>query len=315
MSKINQRQNSIIHLLKTPESSFRILFELAPVALVEGVWSTSFQVLRANPAALSLFGAASGAQFASSFNAVLTKIPRKVLLELLSARVKRDLFEAEMRLPTLRRGFVYVFMRLAYMPLQHAGPQHVILAFHDITGRKRRETLLKRLSQVDGLTQALNQRTILQRLDEELSRARRYQLDLSCIIFDLDNFKKVNDTFGHLWGDKCLKRAAQALRDGLRKTDIVGRYGGDEFLVILPETKADQATIPVQRFLNSYEACAVIKRQDKEIKTSFSIGISSFPAAGVESARDLIKAADEALYLSKTSGGNRYHLYSPSIAM
>ena len=309
MSKINQRENSFTRLTKAPQDSFKILFETAPVPLVEGLWLTAFEVLQVNPAALALFKAQTVAQFVSGFNAVLTKIPRTVLLELLSARVKGDLFEAELRLPTLQRGFIHVFMRLAYMPLP-PGPQHVVLAFHDITAHKHRETFLKKLSQVDGLTQVLNQRTIVHRLEEELSRARRYQLDLSCVIFDLDHLKKVNDTFGHLWGDKCIKRAAQVLKENVRKTDIIGRYGGDEFLVILPETRADQAVVPVQRFLDNYETFAVMKHKDQLIKTSFSVGISSFPAQGIESVRDLMNAADKALYLSKTSGGNRYHLHS-----
>lgn len=308
MSKINRRQNSTTRLVQNPSDKFRTLFEAAPAALIEGLWESSFQVLSANPAALELFGADDLPQFISKFDALLGKIPTRTLLEMLSARVKGDQFETELRLPTLRRNFVYVFMRMMYMPQAEGSRQHVILSFHDITASKRRETLLKKLSQLDGLTQVFNHRTILQRLDEELSRARRYQLDLSCILLDLDNFKQVNDVLGHLAGDKCIKRAITLLKTSLRKTDIVGRYGGDEFLVILPETKAEQAAIPMQRFLKAYEILAEMKNKNKSVKTGFSIGISGFPAQGMDSSRDLIKAADKALYVSKTSGGNSCHV-------
>ena len=309
MSKINQRRNFSTDLTSHPLDKFKDLFEATPVALVEGVWGTTFEVINANSSASELFLADSSEQFASGFNALLSKVPSKILLELLSARIKGDLFEAEFRLPTFRRSFIYVFMRLNYMPALKGGHQHVLLAFHDITSRKRQETFLKKLSQIDGLTKVLNQRTILQRIDVELQRAKRYQLDLACIIIDLDNFKQVNDTFGHLWGDKCIKHAVDVLKESLRKTDIIGRYGGDEFLVLLPETNYEQSIVPVKRFLKAYDASSKIKCKGKVIKTSFSVGISGFPLTGIETSQDLIKTSDQALYRSKTSGGNCYHLH------
>jgi diguanylate cyclase (GGDEF)-like protein len=311
MSKFNQRQNFTTRLVNETPDKFKALFEAAPVPMVEGIWGQTFKVLSVNSAALDLFSAENSVKFSIGFNDLLIKIPRKIILELLSARVKGDHFEAEFRLPTFKNKLIYVFMRLAYIPDSTTGAQHVVLAFQDISNIKRQENLLKRLSQVDGLTQLLNQRTILQRLDEELSRAKRYQLDLSCIIFDLDNFKLINDNFGHLTGDKQIRRVAQTLKQGLRKTDIVGRYGGDEFLAILPETKPEQATIAVERLIKDYEKVAEVKgKDDRIIKTSFSVGISGYPFAKLETGKDLIKAADTALYISKTSGGNRYQIYA-----
>lgn len=315
MSKINQRQNSTTRLINNPKDKFKSLFETAPVALVEGVWGKSFDVFSVNQSALNLFYAGTKIQFTDGFNNLLAKIPGKILLELLSARLKGDLFEAEFRMRTLRHNFIHVCMRLAYMPATDMGPQHVLVSFHDITNYKRQETFLKKLSQIDGLTQLLNQSTVFNRLDLELARARRYHVDLSCIIFDLDGFKHVNDAFGHLLGDQCIKRAARVLKEALRKTDIIGRYGGDEFLAILPETKFEQAIVPVKRFLKMYEGKADIKHNNHLIKTSFSVGISGFPAKGIESGHDLIKAADQALYLSKTAGGNCFHLFAGNTAV
>ncbi len=310
MSKINRRHNFATAFVKASKDRFKVLFDVVPVALVEGLWGRNFEVLNTNPAALTLFAAKDKQHFSEKFYGSMMKIPHKMLLELLSARVKGDFFEAELRLPTLNHKFVHVFMRLVYMPAKDAvGPQHVVIAFHDITVHKQKENFFKKLSQIDGLTKVLNHRAIAQRLDEEIARARRYELDLTCVMFDLDNFKKTNDTLGHVGGDRCLQATSQALKLCLRKTDIIGRYGGDEFLVILPETKPEQATIPINRFLHHARSHLHFSRKEKTIKASFSIGVSGFPTNGIETARDLVKAADQALYESKTCGGDCFHIY------
>jgi diguanylate cyclase (GGDEF)-like protein len=314
MSKINQRENYITTLVKAPKDKFKLLFDLAPVPLIEGIWTSTFQVLNANQAALQLFSSQDRKQFDNWFPSFPSKISTKILLELLSARVKGDFFEHEVKLPTMRRSHVHVFMRVAYVPAQFAaGPQHVILAFHDVTEVRRKENFLKKLSQLDGLTGVFNRRTIMQRFDEELSRAKRYDLNLSCVLVDLDNFKKVNDQFGHLYGDKALKNAVSALKATLRKTDIIGRLGGDEFLIILPETSIDQARVPIERFLETTKTTGLITLKGQSLQISFSIGISAFPAAGLDNTRDLVKAADQVLYLSKTNGGNQCHYYNSDI--
>ncbi len=314
MSKINQRNNFITTLVKVPKDNFKLLFDLAPVPLVEGVWTSSFQVLSANKAALELFSSQDRKQFDAWFPAFPSKISTKVLLELLSARVKGDFFEHEIRLPTMRRSHVYVSMRVAYIPAEFAsGPQHVILAFHDVTEVRRKENFLKKLSQLDGLTGVYNRRAILQRLDEELSRAKRYGLNLTCVLVDLDNFKKVNDQFGHLSGDKYLRNAVASIKQTLRKTDIIGRYGGDEFIIILPETSLEQAKVPVNRFLQTPSVNGEIRKKDVAIRVSLSVGISAFPTQGLDTGRDLIKAADQSLYLAKTNGGNQCHFYNSDL--
>ncbi len=309
MSKKNHRANFATKLAAAACDEYKILFDETPVAVVEGVWGQDFEVKNVNKSALKLFGAESIDEFHKGFNAVLKKISRKNLLEILSARLKSDVCEIELKLSTFKRNSVYVFMRMAYIPAVLSNPQHVILAFHDITYQKRQENFLKKLSQIDGLTQIYNQRTILLRAEEELMRAQRYNLDLSCIIFDLDNFKEVNDTLGHLIGDKCIKRAAVLLKQVLRKTDVIGRYGGDEFLVILPETKLEQAAVPVKRFMEAYQQQSEIKYKNKSVKTTFSVGISAYPHKSAASSKDLIAMADKALYISKTSGGNQFNLY------
>ncbi len=308
MSKLNQRQNAVTHWVDHFKDRDKSLFELAPVALVEGIWGKSFQVLAVNKSAVEFFGAKDAQYFQDAFDKILRKMPHRVLLEVLSARLKGDVFEAEFRLPMFHRKTKYVCMRLAFLPFLKEHPQHVLLCFQDISYHHRRVNFLKKLSQIDGLTKVLNQRTIIQRLDEELSRARRYQEELCCVIIDIDNFKDVNDAFGHLWGDKCLVNVVRVLKSSLRRTDIVGRYGGDEFLAIFPGTNPEKAVVPVERFLKAYTKMSEIKRYQKSVKTTLSVGISGFPQEGVATWQDLLKAADQALYLSKKAGGECYHL-------
>ncbi len=266
--------------------------------MVEGHWRDSFHVNHVNPAAMALFKAKNATQFKKSFGHLLLKV---------IARKPGDGVELELRCPTLGVGFVYVRVRVVFVGSASKG--HVVLFLDDIGRQKKTENLLKRQASVDGLTGMLNQRAILSRLDEELARAKRYKEDLSCVLFDLDAFKMINDTFGHVYGSKFLKKAARLLKQSLRQTDIVGRYGGDEFLVILPETSAEQAAVPVDRFLKLYVKHSLARVKGKSVRTTFSVGICGYPVTGVKSSQDFIAHADRALYLSKTSGGNMFHTF------
>src|SRR6185503_10581854 len=106
---------------------------------------------------------------------------------------------------------------------------------------------LKRLAQTDGLTSVLNHGTIRERLEEEFMRARRYKLDLSILMIDMDKFKQINDERGHQKGDLVLRQTANLIKENLREVDLVGRYGGDEFMAILPETSPQNARYAAER--------------------------------------------------------------------
>jgi diguanylate cyclase (GGDEF)-like protein len=305
-----RRNNFETALMALPSNKYKVIFEIAPIAIVEGHWQKTFNVMEINNAALELFKARTKKEFVQGFNRIFSQIHKKILLQLLSSRVSGKVFEGELFLPVLSgRKRVYVLMRMTTINHTDMSSPHVLLTFQDLTNRKRKETELKKLTQLDSLTKIFNHKTIIRRLEEELWRAKRYRLDLSCVLFDLDSLKKVNDSLGHQFGDKCIKQEADALKAGFRKSDYIGRYGGDEFLVILPETRLDQASVPVKRFLKSYEAIATLKYKAKTLVTSFSVGISGFPLKGIDSTKKMIAAADEALYLSKKSGGNKINTY------
>jgi two-component system, cell cycle response regulator len=160
-----------------------------------------------------------------------------------------------------------------------------------------------RLTTVDGLTQIYNKRYFLETLEREISRAQRYHRDLSLIMFDIDHFKKVNDTFGHLAGDAVLKQLASVLKARIRREDIMARYGGEEFAVILPEISSVNATTFAEKVRRIVEKTS-FKFEDNQIPVTVSIGVAAV-APGVQSPLEFIKLADDKLYQAKIEGRNR----------
>lgn len=164
---------------------------------------------------------------------------------------------------------------------------------------------LRKLSIIDGLTGLYNHRYFQERLREEFERTRRYRHSLSLIMLDIDYFKKVNDTYGHLFGDFVLKELARIIKESLRKTDIAARYGGEEFALILPETEIQGASALGERLRSRVEKHS-FQMKGISLHITISLGAASiFPAESSKTPRDLIETADKALYYSKTHGRNR----------
>jgi diguanylate cyclase (GGDEF)-like protein len=159
-----------------------------------------------------------------------------------------------------------------------------------------------------SLTGLLRREAILERLEIELHRAQRYARPLTVALADLDHFKDVNDRFGHLAGDSLLKRIAEALGASLRDTDAVGRYGGEEFLLVLPETGLGGALAAAEKTRRAVEAVRLRMDDGSEVSVTISIGLAELAALdspGKASARDMIAAADAALYRAKHGGRGR----------
>jgi two-component system cell cycle response regulator len=165
---------------------------------------------------------------------------------------------------------------------------------------------LELLALTDPLTQTLNRRALMERLTAELERARRYALALSILVVDLDHFKAVNDSFGHLIGDEVLRAVARTLQNEARAVDIVARYGGEEFVVVLPETVEEGAVAVAERIRQTIaDHPPEICNQHDGLLVTVSIGVATATLARVHSPDDLIAAADEALYRAKARGRNR----------
>jgi diguanylate cyclase len=156
-------------------------------------------------------------------------------------------------------------------------------------------------SMLDSLTQLPNREAYEQRLSEELSRFRRYQRSASFVVGDIDHFKQVNDTYGHLAGDKVLKVVAKILRQRLRESDFVARYGGEEFALIMPETDPESALQTVDAIRQAIEQCP-FHFKDTRLAITMSFGITAFSAD--DDISSLFSRADQALYTAKDSGRN-----------
>jgi diguanylate cyclase (GGDEF)-like protein len=171
---------------------------------------------------------------------------------------------------------------------------------------------LERLAAVDPLTDAYNRRFGLVRLQEEFGRALRVEGPLGLLMLDLDHFKAVNDTFGHLAGDRVLRAVARSVRHVLREGDILVRYGGEEFLVVTPGASASDLAELGER-LRRAVAATVVPEHDARISVTVSVGAASFPEHDVGTASELVQAADEALYGAKRNGRDRVVLAASAI--
>lgn len=185
--------------------------------------------------------------------------------------------------------------------------RYLSLLAHQTVSQIENILLCERLSSLvvtDSLTGLYNHRFFQEQLDTEILRSRRYKKDLSLAMLDVDSFKKYNDKFGHLEGDQVLKRMAQIMRQCIRKVDIVSRYGGEEFTIILPETGLEGAKTTAEKIRQAVEHLNLV---NKETKESLNITISGGVAAYEEGlAKDeFIRRADQALHKAKSEGKNR----------
>ncbi len=183
-----------------------------------------------------------------------------------------------------------------------------------LAARARQVDLYEKLAQTDGLTELHNYRFFQQRLSSELNRAQRFNRPLSLIMLDLDHFKTYNDIYGHPAGDQVLRQLARLLQHSSRSYDVVARYGGDEFAIILPETSKKMAAEVAERIRGTIEKAGIEGNwQVSSGHFTASLGIASFPEDATEKG-DLIHKADLALYQAKTCGRNGVSSYDEAHA-
>lgn len=162
----------------------------------------------------------------------------------------------------------------------------------------------------DELTQVFNRRYFNQRFERELQRAQRYQRSLSLIMLDIDHFKIFNDTHGHLWGDAVLKQVAQTLEGSLRQADILARFGGEEFVILLPEIDRAHGQQVAEKLRHAIANTVFPKAETQPFgRITASLGLAAFPEDATET-EDLIHVADQGLYLAKARGRNQVGLHA-----
>jgi diguanylate cyclase (GGDEF)-like protein len=192
-----------------------------------------------------------------------------------------------------------------------------ILILLDIEAKKRIENhqknkidKYKKISEIDYLTKLQNRLSLQNIMTIEIARAHRYNRNLAILFIDIDDFKKYNDIYGHEEGDKVLIKMASVLRETLRETDYALRYGGDEFIALLPETDIKEAFRVAERFRNKFKAVKFyLKRNNRYIQhATVSIGVATY-TKGI-SATELIQRADKEMYRAKKLGKNQTRILS-----
>jgi diguanylate cyclase (GGDEF)-like protein/PAS domain S-box-containing protein len=223
-------------------------------------------------------------------------------------------FADALRCGAARRNHEEVFVRRGGAPFPvsanisplggEGGPDGVVVTFQDISERKRQEEELVRLATRDSLTGLYNRSELLRILRAELERALRYRRPLSMCLLDIDDFKRINDTWGHAAGDQVLRQFAERLQRVMRGCDSVGRYGGEEFVVVMPETDREEALALSRRLVREIAESALVTVEGCAVGVTVSVGVAYCPEDGAD-VDGLLGAADRAMYAAKRGGKNR----------
>jgi diguanylate cyclase (GGDEF)-like protein/PAS domain S-box-containing protein len=302
--------------LRESEVKYRSLFEQSSdaILIIQAEGTQIGKILSANRAASLLHGY-SEKEF---LNLYINDLYTPNSTENIQFQIKRILAGETLRFEAIhQKKDGTTFPVEASVSLMKTGSKRLILAiYRDISKRKEaeeeRDRLIKKLeqmSQTDGLTGLFNRQYLDKRLSEEINRAKRYGHPLSLIIFDIDNFKQINDTYGHIAGDKILQKTSSIVKETLRDSDIAGRFGGDEFIVILTETKIDVGVQVAERIRTKIAQALVPVKKNQSINFSISMGICQY-SRDFETPEEFIAKADKALYIAKQKRNNHISVNS-----
>lgn len=227
------------------------------------------------------------------------------LLEVLSEEIKsleqaKDQFIFTLQEKNRKLGYLVVG------PLAQEDEEKVKILCHQFSLGLRRIKLYKEIEKIaitDGITELYTRRYCLERFKEEVERSKMRKIQMSFLMIDVDFFKNFNDTYGHLTGDQILSELGAIIKENIREIDVAGRYGGEEFSIMLPDTDRKGAQFAAERIRQAVEK-ATIKVYDRMVQATLSIGISVFPEDAQEM-EELIDKADSALYMAKKMGRNR----------
>jgi diguanylate cyclase (GGDEF)-like protein/PAS domain S-box-containing protein len=292
-SKVQQRTSD----LRESEANLRALLELSPVAMVLTRMSDN-TVAFANRRAAEMFEIpVENAPGQSTPDFWVVPADRQMFLINLDRDGRVDDLEVQMR---TRTGRIF-WSRLSGQKLRFRGEDTLLGAMVDITEQKQAQERLRELATRDALTGTYNRGHLEEVVRHELERSVRYTRPLTIAMLDADNFKRVNDTYGHAVGDRVLRALADRCRKTLRSNDVLGRYGGEEFVVVFPETSLDDAEIVAER-IRAAVAQSPVTFGEGTLQITVSIGLAtSSPGQRLES---LMGAADTALYAAKRDGRN-----------
>jgi diguanylate cyclase (GGDEF)-like protein/PAS domain S-box-containing protein len=299
-SKVAERTRD----LRDSEANLRALIDFSPVAMVLTRIADS-TVLLANRRAAAMFGVPlAEIQGRRAPQHWVNKVERQHYLEQVFRHGRIDDFEAEMLTSSGQRFWA----SLSGQRLRFAGDDALLAAIVDVTAQKQvREDLLVQATH-DPLTGVFNRRYVEDVLSKEVERAERHARPLAVAILDADHFKRINDTHGHQTGDQALRAISERCRNTLRSNDVFGRYGGEEFVIVFPETNIEEAGVVAER-LRAVVADSPIKVGDDALDVTVSIGLAAYaPGHDVDK---LLQRADTALYSAKQAGRNLVCRFGP----
>ena len=293
--------------LREERERFQSAFANAPIGMalidMDGCW------LQLNNALCRITGYSEGELRATTLRALThpddINLDVPLLRQLLDGQIPN--YQVEKRCRHARGHFVWMLVTVSLVRDDKGRALYVITQFQDISERKELARRLEYLVDHDSLTGLYNRRHFELELARELKRAARYGASGAVLLIDLDNFKDVNEVFGHIVGDDLLKGIAGLLRHRMRHTDSIARVGGDEFAVLLPQTDADQARVVADELVRALGGQAAVLA-DQSIRITASVGVALFDN---HSEADQLAYADLAMYEAKQAGRNRFAVYRP----
>ncbi len=302
---------SVERALRYAEEKFRGIFENSAEGLYQSVPLGS--VLSANPAFVEILGYESVDELMAQKNELQHHYLNPVSRLRLTGRLLRDGviqgFETELRRTDGK--IIWVEENARLLRDDKGRPTLIEGSITDITDRKRSEARIQFLAHHDGLTGLPNRTLFQERLAAAVEQSKRERRNFVLMMFDLDNFKDINDTLGHPIGDLLLQGVGERMRVCLRNEDIVARLGGDEFAVLIHEPGSiEEVTFVAQRLIERVSERFML--DGNEVQASTSVGICMYPQDGRDE-KDLLRNADLALYCSKAEGRNRYHFFEPRL--
>ena len=231
---------------------------------------------------------------------------RELFSENLSSFSSSEKVESKLELRTMHKNGEGIYMEILSTPIQYEGRPAILATLRDITERKKTEAELKRLVITDDLTGLFNQRYFYIQLAKEIERAKRHNRPLSMLLIDIDFFKDFNDRYGHWEGDYVLRKIGEILIKNVREIDMAFRYGGEEFIVLLPDTKHEDTTIVAERIRKIVAQTVfypfTLNGQPDIVSKTVSIGVTEFRFE--DNLKSFLKRVDTAMYQAKKSGRN-----------
>lgn len=290
-------RKQIEQALEESEQKFRTILDVA----VDGVLlmdKRSGRFIEANRAICEMLGYRPDELYGLGISDIH---PTEALSDALSKyeRLAKGKIVVASDLPVKRKDSTVFFADVSSAPMILNRRNVIVSFFHDVTERKRYEEKMSLLATTDSLTGIANRREFNLQLEKEIDRARRYDTPLSLIMYDIDNFKQINDTFGHDVGDTILTEVTEVIKKKIRSHDLLARWGGEEFMILMPEADQNDGMQAAEKLRKSVEDTLF----EQVGRMTISFGVTAFSKD--DDSDDLLKRADNALYQAKDNGRNR----------